>query len=167
MSSIKINTSHKLSTGELTDFWLSPEDFHSKQDFIDACTELHDDESNPELIFESWVDIPERYISKYRVSGMLWDWLELSESEKSRVQCYWEEVDYASSISYILERFLGEYADEEDWAVNYLDEVGILNRTPQELHPYINYHDFVIDSRKDGYIHFVNTATGVMVFQRT
>ena len=55
---IYVGTYAKYNNGSIQGEWLDLDDYTDKSDFIQACLELHDDEEDPELMFQDWENIP-------------------------------------------------------------------------------------------------------------
>ena len=92
---IYVGTYAKYNNGSIYGKWLDVTDYANKDKFLAACLELHKDESNPELMFQDWEDIPECFISECGVSKSLWEYAELSDDEKTLI----EDYIYVMSIS--------------------------------------------------------------------
>jgi antirestriction protein len=77
MSRVYVGTYRKYNEGSIAGEWLELEDYDSRADFYEACRELHSDEADPELMFQDWEEIPEKYITESSIDDDLWDWLKL------------------------------------------------------------------------------------------
>jgi len=51
MSKVYVGTYHKYNNGSIDGDWLDLSEYSNKQDFLEACAELHQDENDPELMF--------------------------------------------------------------------------------------------------------------------
>lgn len=82
MGSVYCGTYGKYNSGSLQGKWLNVEDYDSKEAFLKACGELHEDERDPELMFQDWEDIPDGLISESWISDIIFQTNEI----KSRVE---------------------------------------------------------------------------------
>lgn len=165
MSKIYVGTYRKYNEGSLKGDWLDLADYADKDAFLEACAELHSDESDPELMFQDWEDIPTRFIGESHIDEKIWDWLELSEDEREIVAIYMDEVDQHAPIETALEFYEGEHDSEEDWARDFWDHTGMLNQLPDFAQNYIDYEQFARDCRLGGDITFVEKGRKVRAFR--
>lgn len=166
MSKVYVGTYRKYNEGSLAGDWLDLTDYSSKKDFIEACLELHDDEKDPELMFQDWEDIPADFIGESSIDEKVWEWLELSEDDRQTVAIYLEEVDRNAPFEEALECYEGEFDSEEDWAVDFWDHTGMLGEVPKFAQNYIDFEQFARDARMGGDIHFVPKGRRVRAFRR-
>ena len=166
MSKIYVGTYRKYNEGSLEGDWLDLSEYADKDDFLKACTELHSDESDPELMFQDWEDIPARFIGESHIDEQTWDWLELSPGERETVAIYMDEVDQHAPIERALECYEGEHDSEGDWAKDFWSHTGMLNEVPEFAQNYIDYEQFARDCRLGGDMTFVEKGRRVRAFRR-
>ncbi|WP_063163822.1 antirestriction protein ArdA, partial [Enterobacter hormaechei] len=70
---IYVGTYHKYNCGSLYGKWFDLTDFDDKAEFLEACNELHANESDPELMFQDWEGIPSAFASE---SSVDWNFIE-------------------------------------------------------------------------------------------
>ena len=81
-ASVYVGTYGKYNNGNLFGEWISLAHFGSKDEFYQHCIELHDDEKDPEFMFQDYECIPLDMVSESWVSGAFWDIPDLlSETE--------------------------------------------------------------------------------------
>lgn len=165
MSKVYVGTYRKYNEGSLAGEWLDLTDYSSKEDFIEACLELHGDEEDPELMFQDWEDIPPDFIGESMIDEKVWEWLELNEEERQTVAIYLEDVDRNAPIQEALECYDGEFESEVDWAVDFWDHSGMINEVPDFAQNYIDYEQFARDARMGGDMYFVNKGHKVRAFR--
>ena len=68
MSKIYVSTYRKYTTGSTKGEWLDLSHYASKDDFLAACAELHSDESDPELMFQDWEEMPAQFVRAFAPS---------------------------------------------------------------------------------------------------
>jgi len=55
---VYVGTYGKYNNGSLFGAWLDLSDYSDKEDFYEACRELHKDEEDAEYMFQDWVEKP-------------------------------------------------------------------------------------------------------------
>ena len=81
---VYVGTYHKYASGSLRGQWVDLASFESFEHFdAFARLELHDDEDDPELMFQDWENIDERFICETGIDPLVWVWLELDEEERA------------------------------------------------------------------------------------
>lgn len=166
MSRVYVGTYRKYNNGSLFGDWLDLSDYDSKKEFFAACRELHNDEEDPELMFQDWEDIPGNLITESDINERVWPWLALSEAARETVSVYMEEVDANAAIEEVLECFEGIYDSEEDWAFNLWDETGMLAEVPEFARGYIDFEQYARDARLGGDMTFTEKQGRVRAYRR-
>lgn len=141
---VYIGTYAKYSNGSLFGKWLDLSDYSNKDEFIEACKTLHNDESEPELMFQDWEGIPETYINESYISPDFWDYMEAIQNwDEDKIQAYGVYAKYFSADLEIFEdSYCGKWESEEDFARNIVDECYTLEGV---LANYFDYEAFARD----------------------
>ena len=79
-ASVYVGTYGKYNNGSLFGAWLDLSDYADKEEFYEACRELHKDEEDAEFMFQDYENIPENLISESKAGfpgtsspcGMRW-----------------------------------------------------------------------------------------------
>ena len=116
MSKIYVSTYQKYTTGTMKGEWLDLSHYASRDDFLAACAELHSDESDPELMFQDWEEMPAQFVRESFIDEQVWAWLELSDEERETVAIYLSDVNQDATIETALGEYDGEHESEQDWA---------------------------------------------------
>ena len=58
------STYGKYNNGSLSGAWLDLSDYSDKEEFYEACRELHKDEEDAEYMFQDWENVPEGLIGE-------------------------------------------------------------------------------------------------------
>lgn len=147
---IYVGTYAKYNEGSLKGEWLDLEDYADKDEFYKACKELHDDEDDPEFMFQDWEDIPDGMVSESHVDEKCWELIEAyDEFDEGVVKAYcacfgeWDRKDFQ-------DRFHGEFNSWEDMAAELLEETGALDQVPENLRYYFDYEKYANDMRLGG-----------------
>jgi antirestriction protein len=108
-------------------------DYSGREEFYDACRELHNDEKDPELMFQDWENIPSTLIGESWLSDNIFEVVEAI----SNLSETWQEAffiwlgnssrDIASEDIHDLilsfeDDYQGEYKDEEDYAYEVVEQ---------------------------------------------
>ena len=149
---VYIGTYAKYNAGSLYGKWLSLEDFDSKEEFLKEAVSFHNDECDPELMFQDHEDIPSSLISESWISENLWRFMELEEEEKEPFMIYVNNIgcdldDFDQVYQDFQECYSGNW--NENWsdprlkfAENLFDDV---YEVPENIQLYIDYEKFSHD----------------------
>ena len=74
MAKVYVGTYAKYNNGSIFGEWIDAEDYADKEEFIEACKELHKDEPDPELMLQDYEGFPEVFYSEKDIDSRLWDW---------------------------------------------------------------------------------------------
>lgn len=124
---IYVGTYAKYNNGSIFDKCFDLSDYSDKDEFIEACLELHKDEEAPEYMFQDYENIAETLISESWLSDKffeLQDAIEkLSETQQEAFFVWCDhhnndisEGDADDLVSSFEDEYQGEYKDEEDYA---------------------------------------------------
>jgi len=161
MPSIYVGTYAKYNAGSLNGAHLDIEDYNCKDEFINACLELHADEDDPELMFQDWEGIPSCFISECHVDEKLWDYLDCNEDDGAK-EAYCELFGRWDGEDTFRDRYIGEFDSRYDLAAYFIDECGLLTDAHEELRYYFDYdaygRDMILggDVREENGYYFYN-----------
>lgn len=161
---IYVGTYAKYNSGSIAGAWLDLEDYADKESFLEACKELHKDESDPELMFQDYEGFPRELYSESYVSDDLFAWLDLDDDDRELLAVYVEHVDQKGTIEQARDAFVGKADSPEDYAAQYLEDTGQLAEVPENLRNYLDYESFARDLGFDGVV-FARHDGDVWVFQ--
>ena len=146
---IYVGTYAKYNNGNLFGKWLTLADYNGKGEFIEACKELHDDEEDPEFMFQDWEDIPSSMVGECHVDEGCWELLEAYDNYgNDAVNAYcsifgkWDERDFQ-------DRYRGKYTSWTDLAEQLLEDTGDLEAIPESLRYYFDYEKYGRDLHYD------------------
>lgn len=77
---VYVGTYNKYNNGSLFGKWLDLSDYSGKDEFLEACRELHEDEQDPELMFQDIENIPEALISESWLSDKFFEFRDAIEN---------------------------------------------------------------------------------------
>ncbi|MBM7454509.1 antirestriction protein [Oceanisphaera litoralis] len=151
-----VSTFKKYNNGDLTGAWLDLSDYGDHDDFITGCLNLHDDEEDPELMFQDWEEIPSGLVGECDVDAAVWDLLEAYEQfDRDAVNVYigwmgsWDQSDFE-------DKYCGCYSSFRDYAEELWDEC-YAHEIPSHLQSYFDIDAFARDlgydyHEEDGHI---------------
>lgn len=115
----------KYNEGSIEGDWLTLSDYSDKDEFLDACAELHKDETDPEFMFQDWEYIPKGLISESYIDEEIWELLDLNESDFEMLSAYctleYDELRVCN-LRDAESHCVGKYDDDEDCARAYIAE---------------------------------------------
>ncbi|MEG0533992.1 MAG: antirestriction protein ArdA, partial [Citrobacter sp.] len=123
---IYVGTYHKYNCGSLYGKWFDLTDFDDKSEFLEACNELHANESDPELMFQDWEGIPSAFASE---SSVDWNFIEAYKRalENGQDAAFIAWVEHSGECDYdaFEDAYCGEAESEEDYAWTMAEECGL------------------------------------------
>lgn len=119
-----VGTYAKYNDGVLFGKWFDLSDYSSKEEFLAACYELHEDEADPELMFQDFEGFPKSFYHESSVPDELWDWLALDESDREILALYKYAVNEDGTIEDARDSFAGTAESEAAFAENMAEELG-------------------------------------------
>jgi antirestriction protein len=143
-AAIYVGTYGKYTAGSIAGKWLKLDDYADGHAFIEACHELHSDESDPELMFQDFENIPKKFVCESGIDLVsVYEWLNLTEQEKEIVALYWNEISDTRDADVILDSYHGSYDSEIDHAWECFENmIGALNEKSDEItQQLIDYFD--------------------------
>jgi len=150
---VYVGTYHKYNCGSIAGKWLDLTEFDDEQDFLAACSKLHADEEDPELMFQDWEGIPSGLASESHVNWAFIDaYRQAKEEGQGEAFVEWAEYFNACDYDAFQEAYQGEAESEEDYARNYADETGLLNDMPDSLLIYFDYEAYGRDMFLNGLV---------------
>ena len=155
MSKIYVGTYAKYNNGSIFGEWIDAEDYADKGEFIEACNELHKDESDPELMFQDYEDFPSDFYNESSIDSRLWDWLELDESDREVVEVWLTENSLCNSED--LQSSVVSYTGQYDSWADYAEQVTTDCYTiPKHLEYYIDWEKMGRDMKieSSGYVEY-------------
>lgn len=160
---IYVSTFAKYNDGNVNGSWLDLDTYIDRDDFIDACIELHNDEEDPELMFQDTEDIPDGYVSESSVKPELWDLVNMDEDDRELLAVYRDNVDSDGDLDAAREAFHGTFDTPADYAAHTWEETGEMNSIPETLRHHIDWEGVARDMGYEG-MSFVRHKGDTWVF---
>lgn len=129
---IYVGTYAKYNNGSINGAWLDLSDYSSKEEFYQACAELHKDETDPEFMFQDWENIPDSFIGESWLADNVFEYFEAMEdvSDSDAFEAYvlnegdLSKQDIAEFVERFNEAYAGEFDSDEKFADNLAEEIG-------------------------------------------
>ena len=131
---VYVGTYAKYNNGSLSGAWLDLSDYSDKEEFYEACRELHKDEEDAEYMFQDWENVPEGLIGESWISENFFALRDAVEDLS--------EEDADDLVRDFRDEYQGEYDDEEDFAYEIIEECYDL---PEFAKTYFDYEKFARD----------------------
>ena len=130
-----VGTYAKYNAGSIKGAWLSLEDYPDRDSFLDACRELHADESDPEIMFQDFEGFPRAWYDESSAPpDILWEWLELGEDEREAFALYADNMGGEVAVDDFREAYQGTADSEAEFAERTAEDCGEI---PQDLPAWI------------------------------
>lgn len=153
---VYVGTYAKYNEGNLGGAWLELEAYADHEEFMEACKKLHEDEDDPEFMFQDTEDIPPSLCNRDYINPGCWDVIEAREEHgKDAVDAYirifdeWDEIKFRDT-------YRGDHNSWADFAAYVASETGIFNNASEVLQTYFDYEAFGRDMRLSGEFHEEN-----------
>ena len=123
---IYVGTYAKYNNGSLQGEWVELSDFYDLDGFMERCAEIHEDEEEPEYMFQAWEEIPDSLIDESHLEETFFELRnELDRLNNREKEAFWRWVegnntqltqDAYSLVKSFQSDYIGSYASREDFA---------------------------------------------------
>lgn len=144
---IYCGTYGKYNNGSLDGAWLDLEAFDSYDEFLEICALLHDDEDDPEFMFQDYQGFPREW---YDESGLkesfdnIVEYCKLDENDREVFDAYYEWSGNAD-FAHFKNHYMGKFDTEEDFAEYIVSECYDLDNMMGDLSFYFDYERYARD----------------------
>ena len=152
---IYVGTYAKYNNGTLQGEWVSLSDFYDLDGFKEHCAEIHEDEGEPEYMFQDWENIPEAFIDEGHLDSNFFELRdELENLDGMNVSAFWIWVentgkDLTESVYYLMRQFnsafVGRYVNKEEFAREIVSMEHELSEFAERYFDYDKYADELFD----------------------
>lgn len=139
--SIYVGTYAKYNDGNLYGAWIDLTKCADVDEFLEVCKTLHDDEADPEFMFQDFECFPKSLYSESMCNEeleKLFEWVELDEDDREMVGEYWDEVDEHTDIQRIKDSCV-YHGDFDDYAYDAAEEMIACSNAPECVSRYFDY----------------------------
>jgi len=140
---VYVSTYKKYNEGKLAGEWLNLDDYDNQEEFYAACYKLVN-EKDPELMFQDFDgdDLDKEFYSESSISPVYWDVKDKFDDPENK-KAFLEYASYLGDIREALEKYedayIGNYNSMSDYAEEYFENIGVLEKIPEEFRFYIDY----------------------------
>lgn len=164
--SIYVGTYAKYNNGSLFGEWLNLTDYSDKDEFYEACKELHDDEDDPEFMFQDYEYIPKFLISESHISEKAFEYFtaldELDEDRKAGFEIYTTVIKTTSNKETEIDELFSEFDNcyegyfsgftpKADFVCQYVENGNYFEGSSDFMQRYFDYDKLETDLFLDGY----------------
>ena len=91
---IYVGTYTKYGSGSLQGEWVDLADIYDHDEFMERCAEIHEDEEEPEYMFQAWEEIPEELVSESHLDEYFFELRdELDSLNDMEKEAFWVWAD--------------------------------------------------------------------------
>ena len=147
-AAIYCGTYRKYNEGSIDGAWLELSNYDNKKEFYQACTKLHNDEYDPEYMFQDWENIPDSMVRESFVSSEVFQVIKelksLSEDNVREFYLYCDEKGYEQDI-HALRDFLAKKKAKKRKTENIDRFIDELKKVKEDIDYYVNETSSVVD----------------------
>lgn len=153
---VYVGTYAKYNNGSIQGKWLDLTDYSDKESFLEACAELHNDEVDPEFMYQDYEGFPSEFYSEADLDSGLWDWLGMSDVDRELlaafIDCFGD-----GSLEDAQNAYVGTYKDDEDFAYETVESCYNLEEPLAFYFDYERYaRDLMVDHSSSNGYYFTN-----------
>lgn len=144
---VYVGTYHKYNNGSIAGAWLDLGQFSDFDEFIEICKLLHNDEENPEFMYQDFQGFPRAWYNECNLREHFDDIIEYAQLDDDDKQIVDEYADCVGDfdIKRAKDAFVGVYDSEEDFAEEIVNDCYDLEKTMGNLSYYFDYAKFSRD----------------------
>ncbi|HAD8887086.1 TPA_asm: DUF1472 domain-containing protein [Salmonella enterica] len=149
---VYVGTWHKYNCGSIAGRWFDLTTFDDERDFFAACRALHQDEADPELMFQDYEGFPGNMASECHIN---WAWVEgfRRARDEGCEEAYrlWVDDTGETDFDTFRDAWWGEADSEEAFAVEFASDTGLLADVPETVALYFDYEAYARDLFLDSF----------------
>ncbi|HBE2486710.1 TPA: antirestriction protein ArdA, partial [Escherichia coli] len=134
-----VGTWRKYNGGSIAGRWFDLTSFDDERGFFEACRELHQDEADPELMFQDYEGFPGNMASECHIN---WAYVEgfRQARDEGCEEAYrlWVEDTGETDFDRFRDAWLGTADSEEAFAIEFVNDSGMLAGIPDEIARYFD-----------------------------
>ena len=144
---IYVGTYYKYNNGSIEGAWIDLENL-SKEEFYLKCKELHQEETDPEFMYQDWecIDLLKDFISESGIDTEFWEIKEMIKdfsNEQIEALTAYQNLFGTIDVSDFEDKYFGHFEGffgdiNTAFGEHMLQEMGELEQVPQHLRYYID-----------------------------
>lgn len=138
----------KYNSGNLSGMWVDVSTFDDYEDFVNFCCAIHADESDPELMYQDYDNMPgSLYSESMGEKGFekIMEYCELCDDYSVDAVDDFLEWDSTEDLDRMHDAYVGEYDSKEDFAREIVNDCYDLDNMMGSLACYFDYEAFARD----------------------
>lgn len=134
---VYVGTYGKYNNGSIEGEWVDLLEFSDKDGFLERCAEIHEDEEDPEFMFQD-IEADEflkEYIDESGIEEELWEAAEALENThldedviNAFISCFGKKNTVAETIEAAEGAYCGEFDSDAAFAEDFAEQVGAMDR---------------------------------------
>lgn len=134
--SIYVGTYAKYNNGSIFGAWLDLTKYEDAEDFYKACAELHNDEQDPEFMYQDFEGFPSSLYCEAGGIAQIYEYIDAVRDSNLPDGVIDAGLAIEIPLDQIEDRFIGEYESTQEFAEEYF--AGKID----DNHPLYNYIDW-------------------------
>ncbi len=159
---VYVGTYKEYNNGSLYGSWFNLADYESKEEFLDACKDLHSEEDEPEFMYQDYGNIPDGMINESYINPLLFGIIQSAKDmDDTETEAFFtfldmELGDYSDYedgeelIELFKSRYVGKFDSEEEFAT-YVAEEKWHDELRTEFGLYFDYEAYARSLLTSGY----------------
>jgi antirestriction protein len=141
---VYVGTYAKYNDGSIAGEWLTLSDYVDAEDFLIACQELHQDEHDPEFMFQDIDGEHFGMISESSIDDDLWELINTLDDDEAEIYAAYRK-NFDGSWNECQDKYVGQFKDDKDFAWEWAEMNGDINKDVQWPYSCIDWEDAARD----------------------
>tara|TARA_A100000171_G_scaffold37434_1_gene36437 strand:+ start:525 stop:1013 length:489 start_codon:yes stop_codon:yes gene_type:complete len=145
---IYVGTYGKYNDGNLAGKWLQISDYQNKHEFVEACRKLHEDEHDPEFMFQDWEGLPDNTVGESHLDDLVFDFANIDQDDRDIIDAYMDATgqELDDALENALDSFRGYFDSVQDFGEELAADI---LEIPSNIEPYFDYEAYGRDCLLD------------------
>ena len=126
---VYVGTYAKYNNGSISGEWLTLSNYVDAEDFLIACQELHQDEHDPEFMFQDIDGEHFGMITESSIDDDLWELINTLDDDEAEIYSAYRK-NFDGSWNACQDAYSGKHDSDEDFAEDMAEQCGDLERSP-------------------------------------
>jgi len=122
---VYVGTYAKYNNGSISGEWLTLSNYVDAEDFLIACQELHQDEHDPEFMFQDIDGEHFGMISESSIDDSLWELINTLDDDEAEIYAAYRK-NFDGSWAECQDAYSGKYDSDEAFAEDMAEQCGML-----------------------------------------
>lgn len=139
---IYVGTYAKYNNGSIFGAWLDLTKYTDANDFLNACADLHKDETDPEFMFQDFENFPKSLYSESGNINAIYEYIDFIDDTYLSVEAVEAGLSLGIPLHELEDAYYGRYVSNTDLAYDYIEGTGLLQDVPDIISRYFDYEAF-------------------------